>query len=149
MVTRSAIYNYFALSHFRLMSNRPMSIRSNPCQFAPTVTWSVMYILPFPIFVPCQIARFQVALIVTLSAISPGVAEKLTQSREPERFLPRDFSSVSSRWYRCARESPCALHPVSGKFPHLRDDLRCKDEERSCIVSQTNTGSVSEANLNL
>ena len=115
----------------------------------PVVTRSAIYILPFPIFPPCQIARCQVVLIVTLSAISPGDAEKLTKSKEPERFLHRDFSSVSSRWYLCARESPCALHPVSGKVPHPRDYLRCKDEKWSCIVSQTNIGTVSDANLNL
>ena len=35
------------------------------------------------------------------------------------QFSSVQFSSVqvSSRWYLCAREGPCSLHPVSQEFP--------------------------------
>ena len=31
-----------------------------------------------------------------------------------------DIPQFSSRWYLCARKSPCAHHPVSQKFPQRR-----------------------------
>ena len=98
-----------------------------------SLCWHVLAHFPTRPFLPRHIGRhFSFPLSLSLLTLfnaqallsAPSIfATSLLSNSVQHTTMTQSFwiffwlVQFSSRWYRCAQESPCALHPVSEKFP--------------------------------